>query len=342
MVITSKTATKKGVIMKDFDIDSQLRDMPAKPQRPLHRDFTKQTIERIDTAYYGSHRTYSLILLWRFFTMNLRTLTRPVVLASIVIGLTAAGGTAYAIVKGWPQTHSSFAGESPLQNGNKLYTVASSDCISATTTDNSKAADWASIKPAERLTKFEAVAGVAVDTKDLEQVALAICNEGASTKQKQTVIEAIAPQLKPGEGKRHYNDARLVVSSVDQGRISGKVQQLAYDEQSKKTITATFDRTYQVGAEAKVYDYDTIMPVTDLKVGDTIEVVLYSDDMPSYMLGLQSDSKEGRAKRQSGNQVGVSVVGIVKIPPFTSYFEAIQNLYNKYDNGVVVESIKIE
>ena len=205
-------------------------------------------------------------------------------------------------------------------------------------------ADWKNTKPTEHLTKFEVEKSATVDMKDLEQVALANCNEGASRKQKEVVLDMITPgvRTRPSEYKRHYNDTRLTVTSIDESSISGQAWGSLYDELSKRTEIVTHNRTYRLGTDAKVFDYDSPTSLTGLKKGDTVELVLYSEDMPGYMNGIQSTSKEIRVKNQSGDQGGVLVKGIVKIPPFTSYMQTVQNLYNKYGNDVRIESIKVE
>ncbi|RYX78947.1 hypothetical protein EON76_04530 [bacterium] len=328
--------------MKHRDLESQLHDMPTEPRRPLHRDFTKQTIERIDMNTRKSYDSRPFTLR-RLFTMKLSTLTRPVVMAGVILGLTAAGGTAYAIVKGWPQAASSFASESTLANGNVLYTVESTDCVTTRTQDVKQKSDWTNIKPSSRLTKFEVMAGTKVDTKDLEQAALAACNEGASRKQLQTVLESVAPNLTPAAHKAHYNDVRLKVSAIDGTNVTGQVQKWVYDESIKNTKIVNYTRTYDLDTQVKTYDYDAAISLSEIKVGDTVELLLYSDDMPNYQEGISGGGVEGQdPAKLSGPQQGVSVVGVIKTPAFVSRLQATQLLIDKHGDKVRVESITVE
>ncbi|RYF27386.1 MAG: hypothetical protein EOO17_06200 [Chloroflexi bacterium] len=137
--------------MKDTDFESKLRDTPLQPRRSLHRDFTKQAMMRIAADQKKSRIHNATIALQRIFTMKTLSFTRPVITAAAILGITVAGGTAYAIVKGWPQAQSFFAGESSLQNGNKLYAVTSKDCITTRTEDVAKKTDWVNIQPSNRL-----------------------------------------------------------------------------------------------------------------------------------------------------------------------------------------------
>ena len=319
--------------MKDTDFESKLRDTPLQPRRSLHRDFTKQAMIRIAADQKKSRIHNVTIALQRIFTMKTLSFTRPVITAAAILGITVAGGTAYAIVKGWPQAQSFFADESSLQNGNKEYSITSKDCVANRTQDVMKNPDWANKSPSNRVTKFEVSPGTNVDVKDLEVAALAICNEGASVRQLDVIQKAINPNLSPAESKRYYNHNRLVVTAIDGTTISGQVEQSVYDPLINDTKFVAYSRTYQLDANVKTYDYDVEMQLADIKIGDNVDMLLFSEDFPSYL---------EKANRSNGTQQDVSVVGLIKTPAYMGRLQASQMLTDKYGDAVKVESVTVE
>jgi hypothetical protein len=263
------------------NLDARLRRSMAAPRRPLHANFTTQTLAKLESETTEPKYRPK----WKEF-IPVKLFSKPLFAASAAVAVVALGGSAYAAVGGISGIRALFAGETQLHNGARIVKVATENCphINAFNITNKNRTPhdpvYYRIKPGSKLTNQQVV-----DTVQ------GSCEADAEGVNNGTIARAVAEQPE--------NKNKLVGGYAD-STISAL---------SKDSITLTFDMPY--GTPENVYTLrhivqtfnhidpavtviynGTTIPFETLKIGDHVAIsyratgdaLAHSETMPQDKL----------------------------------------------------------
>jgi hypothetical protein len=277
-----------------IDIEDVLeKTQTPKPNRQLSAHFTDHIVDHLN-AYPIEH------MLGRRAKAVLHWLRRRAGLVSLS-GLLLVGGTAAAITF-WPTPSvKQTVADKPLPNGNRIVGYNTQNCDYF-----SNASDNKPVNTSENV-YYEVRKGSKLADQQLRSSLQGVCEENVSN----DAIAKLAQQINKQDGNHRYGFSTnaLTVKSVTATIITAG-QDPAYGaaiQQVNHDITY-----YQFAKNLRVYNEDTPIAFSDIKVGDDIKMLIEDTRASSgYMQPGPGDSQPESDPRY------LRVYAIMKIPALT-------------------------
>lgn len=288
------------------NIERVLTQNNVKPKRNLKADFTESI-----TNYLDGHPQKPRITMKEFFSMKFYT--KPIIAVFAIITLTAAGGTAYASVGGWPGIQALFGGQKKVDNA-RIVKVDTQNCsisgsFNVTSKDKQQGAYYYKIKDDSKLTNEQVV-----------QMVRGYCELDRTSQASLDIIAEL--------NKNPLNKDRMVGNYINSKvtAISGSSISIESDVPVGDGVKR-FNQTFpHIDPQVIVYEGAKRLTLADIKVGDHVSV--------SYRAS-------GNALAQSETTIPASINGddqvIVTIAKNSHDFSASID-YQKY-NGKEFEQV---
>jgi hypothetical protein len=244
------------------DIEDLLNKNDMRPARPLHKDFTSQTLNAIASQAAKP----SWLAQWKE-TISMKIIHKPII---AILALTATilmgGAGVYAAANGWSSVTALFGGEKKLDQGARIVAVDVQNCFDVnafniTTRD----------RPGDAPKYFKLKATSRLSNDDVVRMVKATCEADYDAKANDTPVVHDAYNLAQNQHLVAYFGDSIITALTDSS-ISIRTLNTTM-KANGTTDSRPLDQTFtQIDPDVIVINEGARVPFNSLKVGDHISI----------------------------------------------------------------------